>query len=206
MMMMKQQSAVAAPRRSLASGNAFVRPCVVMRGLVDKDTAKRTGIPGSPDPASAEVEQKVNAIANDGSKMTPTTANMRADLGMNYSNIAELQAFDGPAPETINSRLAMLGVLSAVAYEATTGLNIQQQVADHPWTVALVFATFIIASYIPILKGYTRKEAFANGVWTPKAENWNGRVAQIGFVGMLMAEVITHTNALSAVGLEKLFQ
>lgn len=26
-----------------------------------------------------------------------------------------------------------------------------------------------------LCRGYTRKEAYRNGVWTPKAENWNGR-------------------------------
>jgi hypothetical protein len=39
-------------------------------------------------------------------------------------------------------------------------------------------------------RGFTRKEPFARGIWTPQAENWNGRVAQIGFAGILLTEAI----------------
>ena len=44
-------------------------------------------------------------------------------------------------------------------------------------------------------RGYTRKEPFANNFaglnWTPKAENWNGRLAMLGFTGMLLVEAYT---------------
>jgi hypothetical protein len=42
-------------------------------------------------------------------------------------------------------------------------------------------------------RGFTRKEPYANHNfgfnWTPKAENWNGRIAMLGFTGMLLTEV-----------------
>jgi hypothetical protein len=45
-------------------------------------------------------------------------------------------------------------------------------------------------------RGYTRKEPFANNFlglpWTPKAENWNGRLAMLGFTGMLIVEAYTN--------------
>jgi len=61
---------------------------------------------------------------------------------------AEAQSFDGPAPETINGRLAMLGVTSALAAELVTGVGLREQWLKAP------------ASYIPILKGFTRYAAF----------------------------------------------
>jgi hypothetical protein len=49
--------------------------------------------------------------------------------------------------------------------------------------------------YLPACRGYTRKEPFANNFaglnWTPQAENWNGRLAMLGFTGMLLTEMYT---------------
>ena len=93
---------------------------------------------------------------------------------------SEVQAFDGPAPETINSRLAMLGVTSALAAEFATGvryrsplvltlnrllklsrketrnlvaqLGVKEQVAQQPVGIILVFALISLASYVPIVR------------------------------------------------------
>jgi hypothetical protein len=55
-------------------------------------------------------------------------------------------------------------------------------------------------------RGYTRKEPYANHLlgfnWTPRAENWNGRVAMLGFAGMVLTEWITGVNTLQAWGLQ----
>lgn len=45
-------------------------------------------------------------------------------------------------------------------------------------------------------RGYTRKEPFANGIWTPKAENWNGRVAMLGFTGIVLTEALAGKSVL----------
>lgn len=45
-------------------------------------------------------------------------------------------------------------------------------------------------------RGYTRKEPFANGIWTPKAENWNGRVAMLGFTGIVITEALAGKSVL----------
>jgi hypothetical protein len=51
------------------------------------------------------------------------------------------------------------------------------------------------ATDLPLLpaRGFTRKEPYANHNlgfnWTPKAESWNGRIAMLGFTGMLLTEV-----------------
>lgn len=145
-----------------------------------------------------------------GQNLSPRMAEMRADLGTQWKEQkgsasdgwTEVQAFDGPAPETINNRLAMLGVVMGLGYEAYTGMNLRQQCADHPAIVLATFIIFAFASYVPIVKGYTRKEPFAWGPWTPKAENWNGRIAQLGFLGMVITEAWTHVNTLQAWGLQ----
>ena len=36
-----------------------------------------------------------------------------------------------------------------------------------------------------------RKEPFANGVWQTKAENWNGRVAMMGFTALIITEALS---------------
>ena len=41
-------------------------------------------------------------------------------------------AFAGPAPETINGRLAMVGVIGAIFAEFATGLSVSQQFWTYP--------------------------------------------------------------------------
>lgn len=134
--------------------------------------------------------------------LSPKNAELRANLGNAWVDANEVQAFDGPAPETINSRLAMLGVVTGLVAEWQTGLGLREQVADHPFIVIASFVIISIATYAPIAKGYTRKEPFANSFWSPKAENWNGRLAMIGFAGMVVTEALAHVNTLQAWGLQ----
>jgi hypothetical protein len=57
-----------------------------------------------------------------------------------------------------------------------------------------------------LCRGYTHKQPYANHLlgfnWTPHAENWNGRVAMLGFAGMVLMEWITGVNTLQAWGLQ----
>lgn len=46
--------------------------------------------------------------------ISPRMAEMRADLGSTATDLSQFQAFDGPIPETVNGRLAMLGVVAGV--------------------------------------------------------------------------------------------
>jgi hypothetical protein len=141
------------------------------------------------------------------SNITPETAEMRADLGK-AADVWQWQAFDGPAPETINGRASMFAVALGLFLEWTTGLGLLEQVKDHPITVFASFVIIAFASYAPLARGYTRKEPYANHNfgfnWTPKAENWNGRVAMLGFTGMLLTEWITGVNTLQAWGLQSI--
>ena len=69
----------------------------------------------------------------------------------------------------------MLGVTSALAAEFATGVGIKQQVVQEPLGILATFVIISLASYIPISRGFTRKEPFSNSFWSPTAENWNGR-------------------------------
>jgi len=129
--------------------------------------------------------------------ISPQNAEKRADMGSNFSDPAAVQAFDGPAPETINGRLAMLGVATALFFEFTTGLGIREQVANNPLPTLVTFVLISLASYVPIMRGYTRKEEFATGIWTPKAENWNGRLAMLGFTAIIFTEALAGKSTLA---------
>lgn len=49
---------------------------------------------------------------------------------MGNTDFVSVMRFDGPAPETINGRLAMLGITWAFAAEIMTGHSVVQQVPD----------------------------------------------------------------------------
>lgn len=93
--------------------------------------------------------------------------------------------FKGAAPEVVNSRLAMLGVIAALVAEAATGKNVYQQVQAAPGPIAATFALWIVATMVPILRGVPRR---GNAVFSSGAEILNGRVAMLGFVALLATE------------------
>lgn len=123
-------------------------------------------------------------------ELSPTTVPepvVRAAPAGSNPGIAELMAFAGPAPETINGRLAMLGFVAAVGAELSTGQRITAQLHDTPVAIALAFIVFAAASLIPMLRN---KKVESAGPFTPKAELWNGRAAMIGFATILVVEGI----------------
>lgn len=99
----------------------------------------------------------------------------------------ELMAFNGPAPETINGRLAMLGFVAAVGAELASGKGVLSQIGQEPTLITLTFVLFAAASLVPLLKN-DKEERF--GIFTPKAELINGRAAMLGFASLLVVEAV----------------
>ena len=78
--------------------------------------------------------------------------------------------------------------------EATRNPSIQMvlnlQHSRPAWLFQITLTLYMLC------RGYTRKEPFANGIWTPKAENWNGRTAMMGFTGIVITEALAGKSVL----------
>lgn len=93
--------------------------------------------------------------------------------------------FNGPAPEIINGRLAMIGIITAAFNEANYSQTVLQQVHHVPVRIAAAVVIVTYSSLVPILKG-AKSEAF--GAFTPRAEITNARAAMLGFAVLLLLE------------------
>ena len=104
-------------------------------------------------------------------------------------SFGSLMTFAGPAPELINGRLAMFGVVAALAAELASGESVFRQIAEEPTGIAAVFAIFIAASFAPLLSN-TLPESESLGPFTAAAEKLNGRAAMIGFAALVAIEAV----------------
>ncbi|KAG8100505.1 hypothetical protein GUJ93_ZPchr0013g34077 [Zizania palustris] len=106
--------------------------------------------------------------------------------------LLDVFAFSGPAPERINGRLAMLGFVSALAVEASSGGGILSQAGSGSgmaWFAATA-AVFSAASLVPLLSGESA-EARSGAFMSANAELWNGRFAMLGLVALALTEYLT---------------
>ena len=107
-----------------------------------------------------------------------------------------VMGFAGPAPEVINGRAAMLGVLAAIGGELTTGKTVVGQLmAGGAAPMGAIFVAVALASFAPMITGSSanaafnkEKEAKALGPFTAQAEMLNGRAAMMGFAALLALE------------------
>ncbi|KAK9067881.1 hypothetical protein SSX86_011992 [Deinandra increscens subsp. villosa] len=109
------------------------------------------------------------------------------------TKFSDLLAFSGPAPERINGRLAMIGFVSAMAVELSSGQDVLTQISNGG--VAAFVGTSVLltaASLVPLFKG-VRAESKSSGVMTSDAELWNGRFAMLGLVALAFAEYVKGT-------------
>ena len=84
----------------------------------------------------------------------------------------------------------MLGVVSGLAAEKVSGLNVFQQAQSAPLAVAGAWAVFIVASLVPILRGQPRTNTKGplSNLFTPDAELYNGES------GLLISTILNSIN------------
>ncbi|KAK9861195.1 hypothetical protein WJX84_009569 [Apatococcus fuscideae] len=104
-------------------------------------------------------------------------------MGSDFS-ASDTMRFAGAIPEVANSRLAMLGIVAALAAEIVTGKNVLQQIQIAPVPIFLTFFIFTVATAVPVFKGVPRK---GNSFFSSDAELINGRWAMVGFAGMVIS-------------------
>ncbi|KAI7742996.1 hypothetical protein M8C21_032661 [Ambrosia artemisiifolia] len=107
------------------------------------------------------------------------------------TKFSDLLAFSGPAPERINGRLAMIGFVSALAVELSSGEGVLSQIS-HGGVPAFLATSVVLslASLVPLFKG-VRAESKSSGLMTSDAELWNGRAAMLGLVALAFTEYVT---------------
>ena len=162
-----------------AKNLALARAGLKMR-LAAARPARRVVVRAAPEPPTESSPEPERVRAADAAAPPPPPPPAKKDIGF-----SEAMAFSGPAPETINGRLAMLGFIAALGAEAASGETIYQQIADAEPSIFFAFIMFAAASLIPTLKG-VKKEKFA--FFSPEAEMLNGRAAMIGFALLLAIE------------------
>jgi hypothetical protein len=106
------------------------------------------------------------------------------------TNFFDIFSFGGPAPETINGRLAMLGFATALGVELFTGEDLATQIGlgGVQWFIVTA-AIFTGASLIPMFKGVT-VDSKSKPIFSSTAEKWNGRFAMVGLVALAVTEFV----------------
>nr|ABR16462.1 unknown [Picea sitchensis] len=106
------------------------------------------------------------------------------------TKFGDVFAFSGPAPETINGRLAMLGFVSAVGVELASGKDLFSQLGSGGVPLFVGSAVlFTVASLIPMFKGVS-KESKSEAIMSVEAEMLNGRFAMLGLIAMALTEYL----------------
>merc|ERR1712174_43762 len=103
--------------------------------------------------------------------------------------------FAGWAPEVINGRLAMVGILAGLGAEFAKGESIPTQFADHFGAFFFASALVIAASFVPGI-GNPAEMKKNDGMWTANAEMLNGRVAMVALALTIAVEAFTKSALL----------
>jgi hypothetical protein len=183
-------------RRSISAPRArfaFAVRAEQQSGKQAQETRDRASDDNPAERAAKEFEEKVaNPIADatqEASGLNAEMINRTAGAAKNdeVGAFADTMSFAGLAPEIINGRAAMAGMLAAFGAEVNTRAPILKQIQTAPVFVAGAFGLIILASVIPIIRGadLARKGA---GPFTPRAEVWNGRLAMLAFATTIAVE------------------
>jgi hypothetical protein len=136
-----------------------------------------------------DVEPTKETTTSSSPSLSPTTPTPKPKA---KPGLWDALAFSGPAPERINGRLAMVGFVSALAVEASSGGGLLSQAGSGSgltWFAATA-AVLSVASLVPVLQGESA-ESRSGGVMSADAELWNGRFAMLGLVALAVTEYIT---------------
>jgi hypothetical protein len=170
----------------------------VIRRYKEGDSQAQKEVQGGNAPKNPITGQPLERVTNvqkegyQAAEQIPQGQNARARIDQQLEaqpggrDFFEIQAFDGLGPEVINSRLAMLGFAIAAFFELTTGKDVFQQVKDYPLITIATFVIFISASWIPFQKGQAYN--VKSGPFTPALEVTLGRIAMLGFSGLVLNE------------------
>jgi hypothetical protein len=125
---------------------------------------------------------------------TPPTTPVAVAATTNGVSFFDAMSFSNPVgPETINGRLAMLGLFAAIGAEVATGESFFTQFSEATPVVLATWAIISVASLVPIMRGADPTAAF--GPMTHTAEMANGRAAMMGLAALLIIE-LTKEGAL----------
>ncbi|KAL2902017.1 Early light-induced protein 1 chloroplastic [Bienertia sinuspersici] len=125
-----------------------------------------------------EGESKLGSTSPKSNPTTSSSPTPKPNLKVS-TNLTDLFAFSGPAPERINGRLAMIGFVAAIAVELSQGTDLLSQISDGGAQWFLGTSILLsVASLVPLFKG-SRAEAKTEGLMNANAELWNGRLAML---------------------------
>ncbi|CAK0787211.1 hypothetical protein CVIRNUC_010427 [Coccomyxa viridis] len=154
---------------------------------------QRTTLEQSSQP-DAEMQQKIAAMDE---------APQSAAVAENAQTVPF--AVFGQTQEAINGRAAMVGFVAAVVAELSTNQSVWSQIAgktasngrllEHGWQFAplgfgAVVTLLTYASIAPQFQAGEKPDSRSVGPFTPFAEKWNGRIAMLGFTGLLLVEIL----------------
>ncbi|KAL2632166.1 hypothetical protein R1flu_016852 [Riccia fluitans] len=162
-------TSLGAPRYTKRGGS--IR-CEGIRETVDKATKKeitKEEILQNQDTNQSEKQSVFGAVPKSGSSYPRPEVDRRPETG--DRSLGSIFAFDGAAPETINGRLAMVGILWAAIAEKMSGLTVFDQLYTQGtglvYYVALV-PLIAYASIVPMLNGEST-DARSFGPFTARA-------------------------------------
>jgi hypothetical protein len=116
--------------------------------------------------------------------------------------------FSGTIPERVNGRIAMIAFAAGVGAEFSSQTSIAQQASSAPTLITLAALSIALGSLMPkFVTGVALSDMYKAaetgdklgggffGVFTSPLELWTGRVAMLGFVGLIAVEQFFNAGA-----------
>ncbi|GFR48335.1 hypothetical protein Agub_g10222, partial [Astrephomene gubernaculifera] len=130
-----------------------------------------------------------------------------AVIGLSFEALSDVLRADSPAAELLNGRAAMLGIFLGLFGEVMHGDIVVRQLfsSEGAYNAMLVGALVLAASVAPAILGRVPVQSVfpsddnpppqlpgdLPNVWNYNAERLNGRVAMVGFLGLMVSEMLS---------------